>query len=63
MYIASGIDPARSKIFVQSHVRAHAEMCWLLNCVTPMNWLERMIQFKEKAKKQGKHGSTSMYLI
>ena len=53
MYIASGIDPARSKIFVQSHVRAHAEMCWLLNCVTPMNWLERMIQFKEKAKKQG----------
>lgn len=48
MYLASGIDPARSTIFVQSHVRAHAEMAWLLNCVTPMNWLERMIQFKEK---------------
>lgn len=48
MYIASGIDPDRSTVFVQSHVRAHAEMAWLLNCVTPMNWLERMIQFKEK---------------
>jgi hypothetical protein len=53
MYIACGIDPAKSKIFVQSHVRAHAELTWLLNCITPMNWLERMIQFKEKAIKQG----------
>lgn len=48
-----GIDPEKSKIFVQSHVPAHSEMAWLLNCVTPMNWLERMIQFKEKARKQG----------
>jgi tryptophanyl-tRNA synthetase len=53
LYIACGIEPERSKIFVQSHVRAHAELCWLLNCVTPMNWLEGMIQFKEKAKKGG----------
>jgi tryptophanyl-tRNA synthetase len=53
MYVACGIDPAKSKIFVQSHVTAHAELTWLLNCITPMNWLERMIQFKEKAKKQG----------
>jgi len=53
MYLACGIDPSRSKIFVQSHVRAHAELTWLLNCITPMNWLERMIQFKEKSKKQG----------
>ena len=52
LYIACGIDPIKSKIFVQSHVRAHAELCWLLNCITPMNWLEGMIQFKEKAKKQ-----------
>lgn len=52
LYIACGIDPEKSKIFVQSHVRAHAELCWLLNCITPMNWLEGMIQFKEKAKKQ-----------
>jgi tryptophanyl-tRNA synthetase len=48
-----GIDPQKSKIFVQSHVPAHAELTWLLNCMTPMNWLERMIQFKEKSRKSG----------
>lgn len=53
LYIAAGIDPKKSKVFVQSHVSAHAELAWLLNCVTPMNWLERMIQFKDKAKKAG----------
>ncbi|GFH08270.1 uncharacterized protein HaLaN_03205, partial [Haematococcus lacustris] len=52
-YMAAGIDPERSTIFVQSHVPAHAELQWLLNCVTPMGWLNRMIQFKEKARKQG----------
>ena len=49
----TGIDPEKSKIFVQSHVPAHSELAWLLNCATPMNWLERMIQFKDKAKKAG----------
>jgi tryptophanyl-tRNA synthetase len=53
LYLAAGIDPAKSKVFVQSHVPAHAELAWLLTCITPMNWLERMIQFKDKAKKQG----------
>uniref|UniRef100_A0A7S2S216 tryptophan--tRNA ligase n=1 Tax=Eucampia antarctica TaxID=49252 RepID=A0A7S2S216_9STRA len=53
LYLAAGIDPSKSKVFVQSHVPAHTEMAWLLNCITPMNWLERMIQFKDKAKKQG----------
>jgi len=53
LYIAAGIDPKKSKVFVQSHVPAHSELAWLLNCVTPMNWLERMIQFKDKAKKAG----------
>jgi len=53
LYIAAGIDPEKSKIFVQSHVPAHSELAWLLNCATPMNWLERMIQFKDKAKKAG----------
>merc|ERR1712238_433699 len=43
----------KSKVFVQSHVPAHSELAWLLNCVTPMNWLERMIQYKDKARKQG----------
>lgn len=53
LYLACGIDPQRSTVFVQSHVSAHSELCWLLNCVTPLNWLERMIQFKEKALRQG----------
>ena len=48
-----GIDPEQATVFVQSQVPAHAELAWLLNCVTPLNWLERMIQFKEKAVKQG----------
>lgn len=46
---------------MQSHVAAHAELAWLLTCVTPMNWLERMIQFKEKAKKQGESVGTGLF--
>jgi tryptophanyl-tRNA synthetase len=60
LYLACGIDPERSTVFVQSHVSAHSELCWLLNCVTPLNWLERMIQFKEKAVKQGDNVSTGL---
>eukprot|EP00882_Tetradesmus_deserticola_P008697 GHRQ01009171.1.p1 GENE.GHRQ01009171.1~~GHRQ01009171.1.p1 ORF type:complete len:419 (+),score=164.64 GHRQ01009171.1:130-1386(+) len=52
-YMAAGIDPEKASIFVQSHVTAHAELNWLLECVTPIGWLNRMIQFKEKARKQG----------
>lgn len=55
IYLACGIDLNCSTIFVQSHVSAHSELTWLLNCVTPLNWLERMIQFKEKAVKQGEN--------
>jgi tryptophanyl-tRNA synthetase len=51
-YIAAGIDPQRSTVFVQSHVPAHAELCWILNCVTPMGWLERMTQFKDKSARE-----------
>lgn len=51
-YIASGIDPAKSYIFNQSQVAAHAELAWILNCLTPLGWLNRMTQFKDKA---GKH--------
>ena len=50
--LASGINPDKSTLFVQSHVPAHAELCWLLNCVTPIGWLERMTQFKDKSKSQ-----------
>ena len=60
LYLACGIDPDRSTVFVQSHVSAHSELAWLLNCVTPLNWLERMIQFKEKAIKQGDQVSVGL---
>jgi tryptophanyl-tRNA synthetase len=60
LYLACGIDPARSTVFVQSQVSAHSELAWLLNCVTPLNWLERMIQFKEKAIKQGDQVSVGL---
>lgn len=50
-YLASGIDPKKSHIFVQSHVPAHTELAWLLSCSTPMGWLNRMTQFKDKAGK------------
>jgi tryptophanyl-tRNA synthetase len=52
LYVACGIDPEVSTIFVQSHVQAHSELAWLLNCVTPLGWLYRMTQFKDKASKQ-----------
>jgi tryptophanyl-tRNA synthetase len=50
--MAAGLDPERSTIFIQSHVTAHAEACWLLNCITPVGWLQRMTQYKDKAAKQ-----------
>jgi tryptophanyl-tRNA synthetase len=50
--LAAGIDPERTVLFVQSHVRAHAEGSWLLSCVTPLGWLEKMTQYKTKAQKQ-----------
>ncbi|RMH15232.1 MAG: tryptophan--tRNA ligase [Acidobacteria bacterium] len=52
LLLAAGIDPARVTLFVQSHVRAHAEASWLLSCITPLGWLERMTQFKAKAAQQ-----------
>ncbi|BAY35816.1 tryptophanyl-tRNA synthetase [Nostoc sp. NIES-2111] len=55
LYLACGIDLQYSSIFVQSHVSAHSELAWLLNCITPLNWLQNMIQFKEKALKQGEN--------
>ncbi|MFY0609453.1 MAG: tryptophan--tRNA ligase [Candidatus Atelocyanobacterium thalassa] len=60
LYLACGIDLNDSTIFVQSHVSAHSELVWLLNCITPLNWLERMIQFKEKAIKQGENVSVGL---
>lgn len=57
LYLASGIDPQKSIIFVQSHVPAHTELGWILNTLTPLGELERMIQFKEKTQnKKNKAG-------
>jgi tryptophanyl-tRNA synthetase len=52
LFLAAGIDPKHSRIVVQSTVPAHAELAWLLTCVTPIGWLERMTQFKAKAGAQ-----------
>jgi tryptophanyl-tRNA synthetase len=52
IYLAAGVDPNVSTIFVQSDVSEHAELAWVLNCVVRVSELERMTQFKDKAKKQ-----------
>lgn len=52
LLMASGLSPDKCTIFIQSHVQAHAEGCWLLNCVTPLGWLHRMTQYKDKSAKQ-----------
>ncbi|MCB8988560.1 MAG: tryptophan--tRNA ligase [Ardenticatenaceae bacterium] len=52
MLLACGLDPNQCTIFIQSHVQAHAEGCWLLNCITPLGWLQRMTQFKDKSARQ-----------
>lgn len=52
MLLAAGIDPARCILFLQSHVTQHTEGAWLLNCVTPLGWLQKMTQFKDKSAKQ-----------
>jgi len=49
LYLACGIDPAKSTVFLQSHVPEHSQLAWLLNCVTPLGWLYRMTQFKAKS--------------
>ena len=53
LYLACGIDPKKSIVFVQSHVRAHTELGWMLTTLTPLGELERMTQFKEKKERTG----------
>ncbi|HEX3535283.1 MAG TPA: tryptophan--tRNA ligase [Stellaceae bacterium] len=60
-YIAAGIDPEACIIFNQSMVAAHAELAWLLGCLTPLGWLNRMTQFKEKAPKQRDSAGLGLY--
>ena len=61
-FIASGIDPSKSIIFNQSEVPAHAEGSWILSCMAPMGWLNRMTQFKEKAGKDKEKASVGLYI-
>ena len=58
---ASGIDPEESVLFVQSHFSAHSELAWILNCFTPLGWMERMTQFKEKAGAERERASVGLF--
>ncbi len=61
MLMAIGIAPQRAPIFVQSHVSAHAELAWLLDCVTSIGWLNRMHQFKSKAGNDRESASAGLF--
>ena len=57
-YLASGINPEKSSIFIQSHVPEHTELCWILNTIAKIPELEKMTQFKDKSQKEGKASSS-----
>ena len=59
--LAAGIDPGRSIVFAQSHVAAHSELAWLFSCMTPLGWLNRMTQFKDKAGKNREKAGLGLY--
>lgn len=61
LLFAAGIDPKLSAVFVQSHVGAHAELTWILNCFIPMGWMQRMTQFKEKSKELKEQVSVGLF--
>jgi len=60
-YLASGLDPAKSILFNQSQVSAHAELGWIFGCVARLGWMNRMTQFKEKAGKNAEKQSLGLY--
>ena len=61
LYLACGLDPKQSVLFVQSHVPAHARLCWVLNCYTQMGELNRMTQFKDKSAKHTDNINAGLY--
>lgn len=61
LLIAAGIDPEKSPIFIQSHVSAHSELAWILNCFLPLGWMERMTQFKDKSKQHRERVSMGLF--
>ncbi|MBN8522088.1 MAG: tryptophan--tRNA ligase [Alphaproteobacteria bacterium] len=60
-YIAAGVNPEKSIIFAQSSVPGHAQLGWMLSCITPLGWLNRMTQFKDKAGKDKEKASAGLY--
>jgi tryptophanyl-tRNA synthetase len=60
--LACGVDPARHILFLQSAVRAHAQLAWIFNCVARLGWLNRMTQFKDKAGKDREAASSGLYV-
>ena len=61
IYLAAGIDPAKSLIFVQSHVPAHAQLGWVLDCYTMFGELSRMTQFKDKSAKNAQNINAGLF--
>ena len=61
LYLACGIDPARSAIFIQSHVPQHAQLAWVLNCFTQMGELNRMTQFKDKSQRHSENINAGLF--
>ncbi len=59
--LAAGVDPHHSILFAQSSVPAHAQLAWVLSCVSPLGWLNRMTQFKEKAGKDRENAPVGLY--
>ncbi len=59
--LAAGIHIEKSILFVQSHVSAHSELAWILNCTIPMGWMRRMTQFKEKSEKLKEEVSIGLF--
>ena len=60
--LACGIDPRKHILFLQSHVRAHAQLGWIFNCIARLGWLNRMTQFKDKAGKDRENASAGLYV-
>ena len=61
LYLAAGIDPEHSSVFVQSMISGHVELAWIFTCVTPMGWLSRMTQFKAKSRDKEASVGTGLF--
>lgn len=61
LFVACGLDPERSTLFLQSQVPAHSQLLWVLNCVTSMGDLQRMTQFKEKAVRRAEEARVGLF--